>query len=167
MKAPPLFPAEVLQRVLRLARFDGLSVLVVAGIFALISARLGDYLGAVVGLLVAGAGAIELHGASLLKHRQPRGMDWLVRSQLILLITVLAYCALRLLHPDLAPLRATVNEDVKAQLEVLGWSVDQFLGTVYRLTYLAVSLATFAYQGGMAVYYWRRRATVVRALTGQ
>jgi len=55
MKAPPLLPEETLLRVLRVARLDGLSVLVIAGVFALISALAGDGVGAVVGLLVAGA----------------------------------------------------------------------------------------------------------------
>ena len=38
MQQPPLLPEETLARVLRLARFDGMSVLVLGGMFALIAA---------------------------------------------------------------------------------------------------------------------------------
>ena len=167
MKAPPLLPSEVVARVQRLARFDGLSVVLVASSLALVAAILGDYTGAGVGLLVAGAGAVELHGASLLTQRQARGMSWLVRSQLLLLNAILAYCALRLARPDLTPLRRVVSDDMKEQLELIGWSVDAFLQLVYRLTYVCVALVTTLYQGGMALYYWGRSAAVAAALESE
>lgn len=165
MKGPPLLPEEIYQRVLRLARFDGLSVLVIAGGFALLAASMGDYVGAAIGLLVAGAGAIELHGVTLLRHSEPRGMRWLIGSQFFLMFSVLSYCAVRLVHPELTPLRAAVTDEMRAQLEVIGWNVEQFTKLVYRLTYLAVALATIVYQGGMAFYYQRRSAAVGLALT--
>ena len=55
MRAPPLLPEETLFRVLRLARFNGLSVLGIAGFFAVISAAAQDVPGALVGVLVAGS----------------------------------------------------------------------------------------------------------------
>ena len=164
MKAPPLLPEETLLRVLRIARLDGLSVLVIAGLFALISALAGDGIGAVVGLLVAGAGAVELHGATLIEHSEPRGMNWLVGSQLFLLATIIGYCALRLVHPALGPLMAAVTDDMKTSLDTAGWTPEKFVGFVYNTTYYAVAIVTFFYQGGMALYYLRRREAVARAL---
>jgi hypothetical protein len=166
MKPPPFLPEETLRRVLRVARLDGTSVAAVAGVFALISALAGDGLGAVVGLLVAGAGAIELHGATLLVHGELRGMKWLVNSQVFLLATVIAYCGLRLLHPNFAQLLAAVTDDMKVSLETAGWTPDKFVHFVYNTTYYAVAIVTFFYQGGMALYYFRRRESVARALTG-
>ncbi len=165
MKAPPLLPEEIFQRVLRLARFDGLSVVVVASVCAVVAASMGDRIGAGIGVLVAGAGAVELHGVTLLRHSDARGMTWLVNSQCLIMLGMLGYCALRLAHPQLEPLRATVTDEMKQQLEVVGWSVDQFIDLVHRLTYLAVSFATVVYQGGMAIYYYRRREAVATVLT--
>jgi hypothetical protein len=161
---PPLLPSETLRRLLRLARFDGLSVLGVAGAFALISAASRDVSGAVIGLLVAGAGAIELHGVTLLRSGYTGGMRWLVTSQAYLLLTMLVYAALRLASPDIASIRPIVNAELAEQIEQAGMSVDQFLLEFVRLVYIAVAAASVLYQGGMIVYYLRRRAAVEIAL---
>src|SRR3954468_14773234 len=67
MQQPPLLPIETLTRVHRVARFDGLSVVLIASIGAIFAAIGKDQTGAFIGLLVAGAGAMELHGASMLR----------------------------------------------------------------------------------------------------
>src|SRR5262245_17604351 len=64
MQQPPLLPEVTLFRVLRLARFDGMGAMLLGGIFALLSASAGDFPFASIGLLAAGAGAVELHGAA-------------------------------------------------------------------------------------------------------
>jgi hypothetical protein len=47
MKAPPPLPEDTVRRVVRVARFDGWSVLGVAGVLALAAATMGDYVGAI------------------------------------------------------------------------------------------------------------------------
>jgi hypothetical protein len=163
-KLPPFLPEETLRRVLRVARLDGLSVAFVAGVFALISALAGDGIGAITGLLVAGAGAIELHGASLLVHHDARGMKWLVNSQLVLLLTVLGYCALHLTHSPLPDLPSEVDVLIQQDADQLGMTKQGFLQLFNRMLYGGVAGATLLYQGGMALYYWRRREAVARAL---
>jgi len=91
-------------------------------------------------------------------------MNWLIGSQLFLLATIIGYCALRLLHPALAPLLAAVTDEMKTSLETAGWTPEKFVGFVYNTTYYAVAIVTFFYQGGMALYYLRRRAAVASAL---
>ncbi len=91
-------------------------------------------------------------------------MNWLIGSQIFLLTTIIAYCALRLLHPAMGPLLAAVTDDMKVSLETAGWTPERFVRFVYNTTYYAVAIATFLYQGGMALYYYRRRGPVVRAL---
>jgi hypothetical protein len=163
-RTPPLLPAEALTRVLRLARFDGMGVLVCSGLFAILSALGHDVLGTIIGLLVAGAGAMELHGGTLLEHRLPRGMTWLIVSQLFLMVSVLVYCRIRLNNIDLSLLRAAVTSDLKSQLAANGWGVDDFLRFTYRLVFFVVAAATIVYQGTMAAYYYYRRRAITRAL---
>src|SRR5665213_13393 len=131
MRHPPLLPIEALRRVVRIARFDGMSVLTVAGAFALASAMLHDEKGTVIGLLIAGGGAIELHGVSLLRHGDHHGTRWLVSSQIILLAVVLGYVALRLSHVDITLLKPLLTAQQRQVIEQRGLSVNEFLRTVY------------------------------------
>jgi hypothetical protein len=161
---PPLLPSEILRRLLRVARFDGMSVLGVAGAFALISAASRDVSGAVIGLMVAGAGAIELHGVTMLRVGRIGGMRWLVVSQVYLLATMLGYAAMRLMNPDIAQLKPIVTAELAEQIQQAGMGVDQFLLEFLRLVYVAVAAVTTLYQGGMIFYYVRRRTAVEIAL---
>ncbi|MSU71884.1 MAG: hypothetical protein EXS43_06025 [Opitutus sp.] len=165
MRQPPLLAHETLARVLRLAKVDGTMILVFAGGFALLSAMEGDFSGALVGLLVAGAGAVELHGVSLLREGVPRGMNWLVGSQISLLISILAYCAVRLSHVEVPPIPEALTSMLDATAEQLGMSRDEYLRWVQRLALQIFAAISFFYQGGMAIYYYRRREPVTRALT--
>jgi hypothetical protein len=163
MKPPPL-PEEILRRVLRVASFDGTCVLVIAAAGALVSASWRDVAGAVVGLLVAGAASMELHGAGLLRSGDARGMRWLVSSQLCILASILAYVGYRISNPDISALRKLVTPELAEQIQQAGLSVDQFLTELPRLFAFAVAVATILFQGGMAIYYLRRGAAVEAAL---
>jgi hypothetical protein len=164
---PPLLLAETLRRVLRVARIDGMSVLVVAGGFALVSAAFRDVPGAVIGLLIAAAGAIELHGVALLRGGNPRGMGWLVSSQLYLMVTIFAYVGYRLVRPDITWMLPYVTgeaaEPIQQAATEMNMTVNQFLLESLRKFYLMVAALTVIYQGGMIVYYLRRRSAVIAA----
>ena len=164
MQAPPLLPEETLARVLRLARFDGLGVLVLAGAFALLAAAAREPAFAAAGLAAAGAGAVELHGVSLLRHVDSRGLRWLLASQPLLLAAVWAYCALRLAASDSPPLPDELRPAVEATAAQLGLSTADYLRLVHRVTHGLVAVLAAAYQGGLCWYYWRRREPVRRAL---
>lgn len=169
MRAPPLLPTEALRRVLRLSRFDGMMVLTVAGAFAVASALSHDQVGTEIGLAVAGAGAVELHGFGLLRQRRAEGMRWLVGSQLLLMAVILGYSFLRLAQIDPAVMqwmsRAVITDQVRAALADKGLSVNAFLHFYYQACYFVLALLTIAYQGGMAYYYRRRTPSVAAALT--
>lgn len=165
---PPLLPAETLARVMRMARLDGTGVLALAGAGTLGLAAMGDRSGAFIGLLVAGAGAVELHGAGLLRNGESRGLRWLVASQLYLLVAVLAYVGLRLTSYDPALINLVMTDSLRQRYLDAGLEPDQIDRVVqlsYYLTYALVGLLTLAYQGGMAIYYWRRRRAVTQALS--
>jgi hypothetical protein len=161
---PPLLPAEALHRVLRLARLDGLGVLMLATFFALAPAFTGDLTGAAVWLLVAGAGAVELHGAVLLREAEKRGLNWLVASQFLLLLVVLGHCALRLAHYDPTAMREALTDEMKATLAQAHYDQEDFLRTVYITTYGALGALTVLYKTCLALYYHRRRQAVAAAL---
>jgi hypothetical protein len=164
-KLPPLLPEEILQRVLRLARTDGWSVLLIAGLLALVAASAGDYTGAITGLLIAGAGAVELHGESLIRHGYSRGMNWLVGSQIYLMLVVFVYCAVRLVHVAIPSIPDNLMPVLELNAQQWKMTVPEFLLTFYRLSIGLLAFLTFFYQGGMAIYYFRRRSVVAQALS--
>jgi hypothetical protein len=169
-KAPPLLPDEVLRRVLRLSRLDGTGLLAIAGAFALASAWEHDRTGTVAGLLVAGTGAVELHGAGLLHAGHGRGANWLIASQLFLMAAVFGYAAWQLGHVDTASLAALINwlgltiEDLRQIYKPYHLADGDLLRTAYVGFYRLLALLTAVYQGGMAIHYARRRAGMLAAL---
>lgn len=163
-RIPPLLPDEVLARVLRVSRTDGFCILFIAGFFALLSAISGDRVGALIGLLIAGGGAVELHGGGLLQHGHARGLRWLINSQILLLAVILAYCQFRLVNVDVSALRLAITDEAREQIASLGMREEEFLQFTNRLMFRVIAIASIIYQGGMILYYWKRREAVERAL---
>jgi len=171
---PPPLPAKTVARMLRVARLDGIGVLVLSGVLALASAGFGDFTGAVIGVLVSAAGAFELRGASLLKAGKPRGLNWLVASQLYLLAIILCYVGWRLTSYDPAAVRHSLEPvlhkpEMQEMFDATGATEGDLLAMVrkyYFFGFRLVAAGTLLYQGGMALYYYRRRAAVAAALAG-
>ena len=164
---PPPLPSEVLARTIRLSNADGRLVLWLSGLFALFAAAGHDAIGAAAGCAAAGAGAIELHGCGLLRREELRGVDWLIRGQLLLLAAILIYTALRLTHFDVESLRERITPEIDDKISQVGMTRDQFLDacrTLYQIFYALVGFIALLYQGTMARYYARRRLTIQQAL---
>lgn len=151
-------------RVLRLARLDGLGLLVLGAVFAVMAAAAQEGPFAAIGLLAAGAGAIELHGVSLLREGEPRGMDWLIASQPFLLLVIWCYGCLRLVSFELPPVPEGMGELAAVGAAQWGLSVEAYFERVNTLTVAVLSLVALAYQGGMTIYYVKRRRPVLQAL---
>ncbi|MEO6876510.1 MAG: hypothetical protein ABI222_16975 [Opitutaceae bacterium] len=162
---PPLLPQETLYRVLRLARMDGLGVLMFATFFALTSAAMGDKTGVILWLLLGSAGAVELHGAMLLREFEKRGLNWIVASQFLLLAVVLGQCLLRLTHYDPTLMREALTDEMKTTLAQSNYDQEEFLHTVYLTTYSGIAAVFLLYKLGLALYFQRRRAAVTAATT--
>ena len=148
----------------RLARFDGITLVILGGLFAIAAASVRDIPFAVIGLLAAGAGAIELHGVGLLREGESRGISWLVASQPMLLVVIWCYGALRLLFFEPPPLTDGMLDVAKAGAAQWGIPVEEYFRRANQLIVGALSLIALLYQGGMTVYYLRRRAAVATAL---
>ncbi|MFM7750642.1 MAG: hypothetical protein ACKPB0_09520 [Opitutaceae bacterium] len=164
MQQPPLLPEETLERVERLARFDGLSLLLLGALFAVPAAAVRDVPFAIIGLLAAGAGAIELHGLGLLREGDARGMNWLIGSQPLLLVVIWCYCVLRLLFFEPPPMPDGMADLAKAGAAQWGMPVEDYFRRVNQFIVGAVAVIALFYQGGMMLYYLRRREAVAAAL---
>jgi hypothetical protein len=175
---PPLLPEHTLARVQALARRNGWSIVLVAALAALLSAAQRDAMIAVLGLLAAGCGAMEVHGAGLLRHGDRRGTSWLIRAELCLLLVITVYCSLRLLHPDLEEIRSLIHallrgagagarEQWEEALRVNGLTEDMYISFVNRLVAIVFAFVSLFYQGGLAIYYARRQKAIDLALSAE
>jgi membrane-bound ClpP family serine protease len=158
--------------VLRTARFNGTSVLFISGGCALLAAALHNVTGAVTGVVIAAAGAMELYGAGLLRNFEKNGMRWLVGSQLFLLTCILFYANYRLNHFSIADTKAFFKSveppealaEVRRSLKNAGVSADDALREFNGFASFLISVGSVIYQGGMAIYYRTRQAAVITAL---
>ena len=164
----PTPPQQALKRVIGLSRLNGWSVVIVAGLGALIALAMGDWLSLGLGLLVGGLGWLEVHGNRLLKKRDATGMKWLVRSQMLLLALILAYCASRLGSFDAENMMANLTPDMEAALKEAGIVRADIVPLVHQMflaLYISVALTSLVYQGGLALYYRSKTPLVTEALT--
>ncbi len=162
-------PKEILHRVMRTARLNGWSIAIFAGLCALVSLASGDVVGGVIGLIVAAGGVVEIRGLGKLRqHDADGGMTLLIRSQWIVLGSIWAYTLGQLAGFDPQTAMGQLTPDMKSILDQAGLSNEELmrlLRIIFYSMYATVLLVTLIYQGGLALYYSRRRATVREALT--
>ena len=158
---------EVLSRTVRLARFNGMSVLAISGTLALFCAMGHSVVGAVAGLLVALGAAAEIHGAGRISQGNSTGITWLVLSQLFLLFVILGYCYYRLTHLSEEMqllLQVLTQEQIDTIRENYHMTPKEFFEKGFKVGYYAVALGTLVYQGGLMLVYGRRRRSIEDAL---
>jgi hypothetical protein len=174
-REPPLTPEETLRRIARTARIDGLSILAVSGVFTLWSLADRDWTEAGIGLLICAAGALELRGRSLLLAGQQQGIDWLVGSQVWLLLVAQGYFLWRLQtydpelvrHYALPLLRSAL---VRPVLSAAGLTENDLLRdvrSIYTTSYMVAAVFLFLLQGGLALRYRRSRSAIATAFAAQ
>lgn len=165
--SPPPLPPAVLQRVLSIAQLDGITVTVVAGLGLVVAGGMRDITGLSVAAMILLAGLIELLGVRKLRRRDLRGLNLLVRSQLLLLLVIWGYVGLQLLRGSGAILDTVLTPDRMHQLARLGVDSRQLKELIRQLlpmTYIVVALATLVYQGGLAWWY-RRQRRIIQTIT--
>ncbi|MBI2517044.1 MAG: hypothetical protein HYV95_09020 [Opitutae bacterium] len=169
--APPPLPSEqALARVLKISRLNGWSITILSGLGTLVSLAFGDLVGAGLGLLATGAGAMEVRGHRRLKRGDAGGTRWLVRAELFLLAIIATYAAGRLLSFDAESVRESITPDQQAVLKEAGLEMADIIPlvrTTFRVFYGALLLLTVLYQGGMTLYYRRKVPLIEEALAAR
>ena len=161
---PPPLPAETFARVLQLASFDGRILVALAGTFSFFAALDHNGIGTVCGVMAAGMGVFELHGTNRLRQGFIDGLNWIIASQIGLMLTIFAYVGWRIAEFDVNTFMNTLPPDVMAQMEAQiraqGLPLSELpraLSIVNVMLYSLPALIALLYQGGRALYYHRRR----------
>ncbi|MGA3006341.1 MAG: hypothetical protein ABSE59_00470 [Opitutaceae bacterium] len=167
MKPKPL-PADVLRRVIKVAKVNGMVfVFPVSCLCALVALVMGDLLSVFFGLCVAAAGWSEWQGAKLLQRGEARGINWLVRSQVYLMGLILLYALTQMAKYDADYEQSLVSPEMNQLLQQAGTSSQEILPLVrmaFYGMYGTLAVVTVLYQGGLALFYRRRAETVRNAL---
>jgi len=169
---PPVLPEKTLRRVLAIARGDGWSIVIVAGLSGLVSLVQGGWFGAGAALLVVSAGASELHGRRRLLRHDTGGLAWLIGAQVFLLAVIWVYAWYRWRYFDPAAIWSELPAFVRTELDrqMLAAGLEPALDRppLLRMTNVLVcailAFVTLLYQGGLAFYYLRQRECIRQAL---
>lgn len=155
---------------LRTAKLNGLSIVIIAGICALGSLAFGDWVGAGYGVLVVAGGWLELSGRKQLLRGNADGMRRLVRSQMVVLSVILIYAVSRIGSFDLDTALGGMTAEMRTELTQSGVdlnSLQPMVRLMFYALYIGVIVGSVIYQGGMALYYQRRTEAVKRALAAR
>jgi hypothetical protein len=163
---PALSPERRLQRVLHVALFDALSLIVVAAPAAVVALCTREWFVAIVCIGVALCGQLELVGRRRLQRRSVSGLGWMCAAQLCCLLFILLYAghlSRQLQAGHILALLPSFTRDQLAELFPDPESLNGFFLGVQQLTAALLALVSIFYQGGMAFYYLRARP-VARAV---
>lgn len=170
---PPPLPIEIFERVIRVSRFDGKMLVIIAGTFAAIAAMSRNAPPTIAGVIAAGLGLLEMRGSDRLQNGDPKGIDAMIVAQLGLLVTVFIYAGWMLMNFDpavfIAQIPPAMITDLEQQLELAGYSPED-LPEIYQglntIVYLLVSALTLVFQGMMVRFYHRARPAVDKVIYG-
>ncbi|HZM01080.1 MAG TPA: hypothetical protein VFD43_12600 [Planctomycetota bacterium] len=132
------------------------------GVLTLLLAALGpDPLALAVGAVVTGVGVAQLRAARRLRAADPRAPRAMARNELLLMGAIGLYALLKL------TLLAETGEALRSSgvdATGLGLDIEELARSLNTLVYSGVLAVTLLYQGGLALYFLRRRATLERYL---
>ena len=130
------------------------------GALTLIVAALGpDALGLAIGAVVTGVGVAQLRAVPRLRAADAEAPRAMARNELLLMGGIALYALLKL-----TLLRET-GEELQAQVgdtSGLGLDIAELSRSLNTLVYSTVLAVTLLYQGGLALYFLRRRPALER-----
>lgn len=150
-----------LARAAAMARSNALGYAVFGALTVLVALFGLDVLGLTIGAVVTGVGVAQLRAAPRLRHGDLATPRALARNELVLMGGILCYCLLKLtlLRESGADLEAQVGD-----ISGLGLSLGELTDTLNTTMYSTFLVVTLLYQGGLALYFLRRRPIVERYL---
>ena len=92
-------------------------------------------------------------------------MGWIIASQPLLLAVIWSYGALRLLFFEAPPLPDSMADMARLGAAQWGMPVDEYFRRINQIIVGSLSIIALLYQGGMTVFYARRRDAVAAAST--
>jgi len=146
-----------LARAASLGRKHGMSLALFGALTLALSALGPDYVGLSIGAVVLATGLVEWRVAPRLVHADASAPRILARSECTLLAAIVVYCLLQLTTAR------SSGEELARQVGGtgdLGIDVAEMAESFTLLVYVTVMAVALAYQGGMALYYLRRRAMI-------
>lgn len=132
------------------------------GVLSLLVALLGlDVVGLAISALVTAVGILQLRAAPRLKHGDPAALRLLARNELVLMAGILVYCLLQLtlLRASGAELQEQIGDTSDLGLDLA--ELSDWLNTTIYSVFLGTTLL---YQGGLALYFLRRKPLLERYL---
>jgi len=152
---PPPLPAAP-GRKLRMAQGDGKGLVAMGLLSIVVGLVMRDYLGAVIGALLTGCGAAELVGYRRYLSAHPGARSCLVGSQLAVLGLVWAYCGWSMFGAKAAESPETLQ--LMREMGADAAEIGPLLDSATRLIYVALAGISLLYQGGLAIYYYKKTA---------
>ena len=154
----------------RTAFLSAVTILVIGGaamLMAMLSLSVLTYALAAVVFVV---GLMELRGARMMRRAEAPAAAFLARNQMIFLGLILLYCAWQIVHFSMAGVEGSLlSPEVQRQLSQLGEMrelVDeqlQFWGALVTYGFYGLlAVLSILFQGGLALYYFTRKAHIER-----
>ena len=105
--------SEKIRRAQQVSQINGWTIFGFAALCALVAFILKDIYGFLVGFAVSFSGLMELRGHFTLKQRMRSAINWLVFSQLYLMVVLWLYCLNNIFRFDHSDLWARFSPDFK------------------------------------------------------
>lgn len=154
----PAWQEKQLRGVLKLSKLNGKSVMIfgiLGGVIGLFSASLE---GILMGVLIAGAGWVELEGRKKLIDGVADAKLWLMGGEALLAFVIIVYSAAHLIGVDPAHAIDLMSPEVKSLVAGSGALPETMLNdliySAYTWLYWGLITGTVLYQGGMILYFY-------------
>jgi len=150
-----------LARAAAVARNNALGYVAFGALTLLLSAPRLDLPGIAIGAVLTGVGVAQLRTAPRLRRADPAAPGMLARNEAVLLVAIVIYCVLQL---TVLRTSSAALGDQLADAGDVGVELDALLDSVNAAVYCIFLGVALVYQGGLALYFKRRRPALERYL---